>query len=985
MKRGRAFICTIVICVVFVLLKQDFVFSKGNSNLQNWIIYEYNETNGLPTGEANTVLQTRDGYVWVGSYGGLIRYDGTNFRNYSKEGAILSSSIRALFEDSKGRLWIGTNDRGVYLYENNGFTHFEYENAQECLSVRCFTENSKGDIYVGTTSGLVKAEGNRLIFLNSAVYGMTIYSIAVDENDVLWACMDDGIAKLLHEDKVIYTFDSEKMEASLYCAGRMNDGTLYLGTSENVIYRVEFLDGDYKGDSFSLHKYETGNVSTINHIVQDEKGNIWVAALNGTGYLDPDYQWNPVAAKNVTAINTVALDYEGNVWLASTSNGVIHLVSGIYYNANEAAGLSETSINTVEACGGYYYLGTDTGLVILDKDFISVENELTKRLQGDRIRNLLCDRDGNLWIGTYYQNGLLLYEPDEGEITAFTQQDGLSNEQIRMVLECSDGKIAVASQNGITIIKDHKVERTYTEKDGLSYPIILCLCEGDDGTLYAGSDGQGFYAIKDNQVKHYGFDEGLSAGVVLRMLPDENGKGLFISAGNELFYWDFETFRLLDNYDKSPGSIFDMYVNDEELWLMQSNGIHALDRRELLSGKKAAVKIIGVSDGLTGTLNANNWNTVRKNIFYLCTSNGLSVLEMDKMETGSKQILAAINQVIVDDSVYESPEKVDIDGKATRLTLQFVTLSYSGKENIIRYRLKGFDEEDHIITDAQPMSASYTNLSGGDYEFTMEVLDADGESVITACTVPIHKDYRLWEYAWFWVLIGVMAFLLIGFIIWMSIRMKTIRLKRRQAEYQSIIEQALKTFANTIDAKDTYTNGHSVRVAAYTLEIAKRLKLSEEEQERIYYIALMHDIGKIGIADEILNKPGKLTPEERKVIMSHPAIGGEILKDFSSLPGISEGARYHHERYDGKGYNEGLKGEEIPLFARIICVADSYDAMSSARCYRKSMDLDVIVKELKDNSGTQFDPEVVKVMLELIEEGIVPINQDEGSMVKNLS
>lgn len=148
MKRGREFICTIVICAVFVLLKQDSVFSRESSNLQNWIIYEYNETNGLPTGEANTVLQTQDGYVWVGSYGGLIRYDGTNFRNYSKEGAILSSSIRALFEDSKGRLWIVTNDRGVYLYENNRFTHYEYENAQKCLSVHCFTEDSKGNIYV---------------------------------------------------------------------------------------------------------------------------------------------------------------------------------------------------------------------------------------------------------------------------------------------------------------------------------------------------------------------------------------------------------------------------------------------------------------------------------------------------------------------------------------------------------------------------------------------------------------------------------------------------------------------------------------------------------------------------------------------------------------------------------------------------------------------------------------------------------------------
>lgn len=197
--------------------------------------------------------------------------------------------------------------------------------------------------------------------------------------------------------------------------------------------------------------------------------------------------------------------------------------------------------------------------------------------------------------------------------------------------------------------------------------------------------------------------------------------------------------------------------------------------------------------------------------------------------------------------------------------------------------------------------------------------------------------------------------------------------RMRQAEYRSIIEESLKTFANIIDAKDKYTNGHSMRVAFYSRELARKLNLSEEEQERIYYIALMHDIGKIGVADGILNKPGKLTPEEKEVIRNHPKIGGEILKDFTSLPGISDGARYHHERYDGTGYNEGLKGEEIPFYARIICVADSYDAMAADRCYSKGMDAESIKKEIRDNMGTQFDPKIAEIMLELMEEGKVPV------------
>lgn len=974
MKRAGRIVCVMILIFTIYMMRPDIVFAENHSSLQDWIIYEYNETNGLPTGEANTVLQTQDGYVWIGSYGGLIRYDGTTFRNYSNERMILSSSIRCLFEDSRGRLWIGTNDRGVYLYENNGFTHYGYEDEKEFLSVRSFAEDHNGTIYVGTTSGLARIEEGGMVRVNDTVYGTTVYSMAVDENNVLWTCMNDGIAMLLMDGEVIFTFDSnELLKAPIYCVGQTEENRLYLGTSENLVYGVELLNQEYTTESFLLHEYPIGETSTVNEIKQDTEGNIWVAALNGTGYLDSKGQWHPVIGKHVTAVNTVAFDYEGNVWLASTSYGVLHLVDGIFYNGNEAAGLSEISINTVALCGDDYYLGTDTGLIVRDKDFMPVENELTQMLEGIRIRNILYDSEGNIWIGTYYQYGLLLYEPKEETITEFTPENGMASGQIRMILECSDGRIAVATQGGVSILEHHEVVENYTEENGLTYPIILCLCEGEDGTLYAGSDGQGFYAIQGKQITHYGFDEGLSSGVVLRMLPDEKGQGMFISAGNELFYWDFQEFRVLQNYEKSAGSIFDLYLNGDELWLMQSNGIHILNREKLLSGEETEVRNIGVSDGLTGTLNANNWNTEEAGVYYLCTSNGLSILKLDELEREQKPLRAVISQVDVDNHIYEKPSQVELDGEVTRLTLQFAVLSYAGKEVTVQYQLVGFDEEPHTITNTQPMSVSYTNLSGGDYEFVLQVLDTDGEAVGTSYTVELHKEYMLWEYTWFWVVIGIAAVILIVLLVWLGILVNTVRLKRRQAAYQSIIEQALKTFANTIDAKDKYTNGHSVRVAAYSLEIAKKLRLSKDEQEQIYYIALLHDIGKIGISDKILNKPGKLTPEEREIIMSHPRIGGEILKDFSSLPGISDGARYHHERYDGTGYNEGLKGEEIPFFARIICVADSYDAMSSARCYRKGMDKEQIIHELKSNSGTQFDAKIVSIMLELIEEEKVPI------------
>ncbi|HPF28948.1 MAG TPA: HD domain-containing protein, partial [Lachnospiraceae bacterium] len=203
------------------------------------------------------------------------------------------------------------------------------------------------------------------------------------------------------------------------------------------------------------------------------------------------------------------------------------------------------------------------------------------------------------------------------------------------------------------------------------------------------------------------------------------------------------------------------------------------------------------------------------------------------------------------------------------------------------------------------------------------------------------------------------------------IALKTRQYRARQELDMAVINQSISTFTGFIDAKDNYTKGHSTRVAAYSAEIARRLKLNEEDVERIYQIGLMHDCGKIGIPDSILKKPGALTKEEYEIVKSHTTLGDELLKNYTAIPGIRDGAHYHHERYDGTGYPKGLVGEEIPLYARIICVADSFDAMSSTRCYRLELSNEKIVSELKDNAGKQFDPNLIQFMIDMMKDGFV--------------
>lgn len=190
--------------------------------------------------------------------------------------------------------------------------------------------------------------------------------------------------------------------------------------------------------------------------------------------------------------------------------------------------------------------------------------------------------------------------------------------------------------------------------------------------------------------------------------------------------------------------------------------------------------------------------------------------------------------------------------------------------------------------------------------------------------------------------------------------------RRRKVERMSL--QIMRTLAGTIDAKDKYTNGHSTRVAEYAREIARRAGKNEKEQEDVYYMGLLHDIGKIGIPDEIINKTSKLTDEEYEIIKSHPVIGSDILKNISELPEIGIGARWHHERYDGKGYPDGLRGEAIPEAARMIGVADAYDAMASKRSYRDVLPQEVVRGEIEKGKGSQFDPYFADVMLAMIDD-----------------
>ena len=331
------------------------------------------------------------------------------------------------------------------------------------------------------------------------------------------------------------------------------------------------------------------------------------------------------------------------------------------------------------------------------------------------------------------------------------------------------------------------------------------------------------------------------------------------------------------------------------------------------------------------------------------------------------------------DGVLQPPSRmgaITVGRGVNRVELSPEILNYTIQEPNIGYCLEGYDTQWTIVPQSSLSNIIYSNLPAGDYTFRLAIFDSAGERVLEERKFELVKEGEIYEQRGFTI---YMLALLSLFIIWFTWLVVQRQLNKQQIKL-NMANETVMAIANAVDAKDVRTHQHSMRVAEYSVLIAQEMGCFKwwnrnKMLSSLRKAAQMHDIGKIGIPDSVLNKVGRLTDEEYREMKSHVTRGGDILKDFTLVDHVVDGTRYHHERYDGRGYPDGLKGEEIPLFGRIIAVADAFDAMTSNRVYRNHMDTDYVMKEMVRGRGKQFDPEALDAFLRLVDKGV--INLDE--------
>ena len=542
------------------------------------VVSIYNDRNGLPTGEANAVVQTPDGYVWIGSYAGLIRYDGTEFRNFSDEGFIPTSTVRSLYVDKSGRLWIGSNDKGVFVRDNGTFVQPDGQPDDSILCIRNFTETTGGDIIVASSTGMACiSDGQMKVFDDEQIKGVTFYSAAVDKYGRIWGSVNSGAVVLSAEGMLMDHISSDVIfpDESIYCFSTGCIGKVWCGSDGNTVARIDFTGQSLSGSDISIRLIDTGKMSTINSIVPMSDGSAMINALNGFGIIDNDGNLTEFdETQSAASVMDSCIDYEGNAWLALAANGIIKYSQGSFIYPGLKSNLSDYRINTLTKSHGFYYIGTDKGLLIYDNDWNPVKNELTDKLDGIRVRNIISGSDGRVWIASYSHTPVLCFDSDSDSLTSWSEESGLSDNSARVLTELSDGTVAVGTQNGENLIRR---DGTVEQVEGLGHIAILCMLETADGSLLIGTDGGGIYELKNGELSLFGSGNPAS-GVILRMIRDSEEGCYFISTGSGLVYYDGNEYRALNNLDKQAGNIFDMYLRDGKLYCLQNSGIKAFDR-----------------------------------------------------------------------------------------------------------------------------------------------------------------------------------------------------------------------------------------------------------------------------------------------------------------------------------------------------------------------------------------------------------------------
>lgn len=959
----------------------------------------------LEVSGAEALCQTEDGYVWIAQYSGLTRYDSREFsvfKSFEYEGREYSLlNVRSL-QSKDNVLYIATSER-LCVYKDS---HFEPLNVETGVIRDIILDTQNDRLFISTeeTGGIIYDIASKTSSVIPGTEGKTVRDIALDlKRGGYYYQLDDGIYD--RNGKAIFIYASV-MDTYSY------GDTLYIAEETGIIRRYDMKNG--------VMMKEIVVPDQVNKMLYSAEEKILFAACEKNGIYCIDLSSDePVITlagnlNNQSQLIDLMIDYQGNLWVAShyigasgvsiiTQNALFELLyDDPTWQSLNAPPAFDRNVYAIEKYEGILYIvsatsihmyDTKTGKILEDnpvmeklRAYADVKTEEGRAQGNENFLFTFAPKDVEVYKGKVYFGvtniGLVEYDPSAKNVSIY-DTEYIQSHTGKLVGE-PDLSIAhsIRSMRAFDDYLALGTSRAIMKFDGTNFSVmqigsnVLYINKTKDGKILFDRT-QGLFTVDDEftEVTEVPTRKDIT-GNRLKFLVD--GDLLYYTLNSRLFRMNMLEDEPVSEEIAIPyikGSIVEL----AKVRYMDKNGNQAFKYvigsqtqvyiAESLSGDRLdKYEFYDATNGLqTIIANTSGYYDEQEQKYYLQSTNGIFVYDFNERKVNTTPVKIEISSVELDGEAYHGTE-IQVGKDVYRVSFNLSILGFKPNKGYTIYsKLEGVDTDYAQYSDGS-RSIFYTNLRGGEYTFNVYAEDEYGQA---SNTIRIHlvKEKNFYEKWWFWVLIGLAAAGLIALFNFLIIRLKTRQSLKRQLEYKNITVEAIQAIARTIDAKDEYTNGHSIRVGYYSKVIAENMNMNADEVDNIYYIALLHDIGKIAIPDRILNKPGRLTDEEFAVMKSHTTRGAKILKGISTIPQIIEGAKSHHEKYDGSGYPEGLRGEFIPFVARIICCADCFDAMASKRVYKEPFSLETIIGEFERCSGTQFDPKIAKVVIELIHNG----------------